>query len=122
MAYNIPKDMTDLFPATCDLNDINENQSAYWSTYIPFPQSSSAVSSEGTSSFLPGITSLGFFMRNHVKSTVYQSQVTEIDDLKRRIMDSITTVHADMLLRTWQELEYRLDIVRATKGAHIEVS
>jgi hypothetical protein len=26
-----------------------------------------------------------------------------------------------MLHRTWQELEYRLDALRATKGAHIEV-
>jgi hypothetical protein len=30
-------------------------------------------------------------------------------------------IPADMLHRTWQELEYRLDILRATKGAHIEV-
>jgi hypothetical protein len=29
-------------------------------------------------------------------------------------------IHADMLLRTWKELEYRLDIC-ATKGAHTEV-
>ena len=27
----------------------------------------------------------------------------------------------DMLARTWQEIEYRLDIVRATNGAHIEM-
>ena len=26
-----------------------------------------------------------------------------------------------MLINTWQELEYRLDICRATVGAHIEV-
>ena len=26
-----------------------------------------------------------------------------------------------MLINTWQELEYRLDIFRATAGAHIEV-
>ena len=26
-----------------------------------------------------------------------------------------------MLINTWQELEYRLDICRATTGAHIEV-
>jgi hypothetical protein len=28
---------------------------------------------------------------------------------------------ADMLHRTWQELEYHLDLLCATKGAHIEV-
>jgi len=26
-----------------------------------------------------------------------------------------------MLIKTWQELEYRLDTCRATTGAHIEV-
>jgi hypothetical protein len=70
----------------------------------------------------PGITPLGFFMRSHVKSTVYPSRVTEIDDLKRRITDSIMTVHADMLLRTWQELAYGLHFLRPTKGVHTEVS
>jgi hypothetical protein len=33
----------------------------------------------------------------------------------------ISAIPADMLRRTWQELEYRLDVLRATKGAHIEV-
>jgi hypothetical protein len=27
----------------------------------------------------------------------------------------------DVLGRVWQELEYRLDVCRATKGAHIEI-
>jgi hypothetical protein len=70
----------------------------------------------------PGITPLGFFMRSHVKSNVYQSRVTEIDDLKRRIKDSIMTVHADILLRTWKELAYGLHIIRPTKGAHTEMT
>jgi hypothetical protein len=37
-------------------------------------------------------------------------------------MDSTMTVHTDMFFRTWQELEYGLDIVRPSKGAHTEVS
>jgi hypothetical protein len=36
-------------------------------------------------------------------------------------MESIKTIHADMFLRTWQELDYRLDIVCASKGAYTEV-
>ena len=31
----------------------------------------------------------------------------------------LITLH--MLINTWQELEYRLDICRATTGTHIEV-
>jgi len=40
---------------------------------------------------------------------------TLVDELKRRIADSIMTVHADMLLRTWQELAYELHFLRPTK-------
>ena len=34
---------------------------------------------------------------------------------------TITTIDEAMLQRTWQEIEYRLDVLRATNGAHIEV-
>jgi hypothetical protein len=44
-----------------------------------------------------------------------------LDDLKTRIRNAISAIPSDMLHRTWQELEYRLDVLRATKGAHIEV-
>jgi hypothetical protein len=42
-------------------------------------------------------------------------------DLKTRIRNAISAIPADMLHRTWKELEYRLDVLRATKGAHLEV-
>jgi hypothetical protein len=32
-----------------------------------------------------------------------------------------SAIPADMLHRTWQELEYRLDVLRATNWAHVEV-
>jgi len=35
--------------------------------------------------------------------------------------DDVELITPDMLINTWQELEYRLDICRATTGAHIEV-
>jgi hypothetical protein len=43
-----------------------------------------------------------------------------IDDLKTRIRNETSYIPADMLHRIWQELEYRLDVLRVTKGAHIE--
>ena len=67
------------------------------------------------------ITPVDFFMCGYVKNIVYHSPVTSINDLKMHIMDSIITIHADMLLRTWQELDYKLDIIHANKGAHNEV-
>ena len=55
------------------------------------------------------------------KSDVQTTKVRDIDDLKQRISNVITTIDEAMLQRTWQEIEYRLDVLRATNGAHIEV-
>jgi hypothetical protein len=54
---------------------------------------------------------MDFFLWGYVKSNVFRTPVNGLDDLKT----------SDMLHRTWQELEYRLDVLCATKGAHIEV-
>ena len=35
--------------------------------------------------------------------------------------DDLELITAHMLINTWQELEYRLNVCRATTGAHIEV-
>ena len=43
-----------------------------------------------------------------------------IPDLKNRITVAMETITLDMLIRVWQELYYRLDVCRVTKGAHIE--
>jgi hypothetical protein len=43
-----------------------------------------------------------------------------LDDLKQRITIAAAGVDEDMLTRVWQEFDYRVDICRVTKGAHIE--
>jgi hypothetical protein len=68
------------------------------------------------------ITPLDFFLWGYVKSNVFRTSVNGLDDLKTRIRNAISAFPADMLHRRWQELEYRLDVFRATKGAHNEVS
>jgi hypothetical protein len=47
--------------------------------------------------------------------------VTSLDELKLRIVAAIETITPQMLENTWREIEYCLDILHATKGAHIEV-
>jgi hypothetical protein len=42
-------------------------------------------------------------------------------DLTQRIIEAVELITPHVLINTWQELEYRLDICRATTGAHIEV-
>jgi hypothetical protein len=47
--------------------------------------------------------------------------VTSLGELKLRIVAAIETVTPQMLENSCREIEYRLDILRATKGAHVEV-
>jgi hypothetical protein len=37
-----------------------------------------------------------------------------------RIIAAVMNIDAPMLTRVWQELEYRIDVCRITRGAHIE--
>ncbi|KFM68381.1 hypothetical protein X975_26436, partial [Stegodyphus mimosarum] len=69
----------------------------------------------------PDITPLDFFLWGFVKDSVYRRRVSNMDDLKARMTTAIASVDADMLAGTWREIEYRLDILRATERAHVEV-
>jgi hypothetical protein len=42
-------------------------------------------------------------------------------NLKARITDAFATITEDMLENTWREIDYRLDVLRATKGANVKV-
>ncbi|KFM56612.1 hypothetical protein X975_18900, partial [Stegodyphus mimosarum] len=64
----------------------------------------------------PDITPLDFFLWGFVKDNVHRRRVSNMDDLKGRITTAVASVDADMLAGTWREIEYRLDILRATKG------
>jgi hypothetical protein len=44
----------------------------------------------------------------------------DLADLKARIITAVQTIDAAMLTRVWQELEYRTDVYRVTRGAHME--
>jgi hypothetical protein len=69
----------------------------------------------------PDLTSCGFFLWGHIKNLVYVPPVPrDIDELKRRISEAAASVTADMLERVCQEMEYRIDVCRVAKGAHIE--
>jgi hypothetical protein len=69
----------------------------------------------------PDITPLDFFLWRYVKDHVYAPPVPDIATLRTRISAFLEEVDAAMLQRVWMELEYRLDVLRVTKGAHIEV-
>lgn len=64
---------------------------------------------------------LDFFLWGHLKSIVYSEKICNIAHLRQRIVEALASVTPDMLLNTWKETEYRLDVARATNGAHIEL-
>jgi len=39
---------------------------------------------------------------------------------KALLCSTVKNIDAPMLTRVWQELEYRIDVCRVTRGAHIE--
>ena len=66
----------------------------------------------------PPLTS---FYGGCVKDKVFSKPAPDITNLKARITDAFATITEDMLENTWRETDYLLDVLRATKGAHVEV-
>jgi len=48
------------------------------------------------------------------------THLQDLADLKPRIIAAVKNVVAPLLTRVWQELEYRIDVCRVTRDAHIE--
>jgi len=65
----------------------------------------------------PWILFMGGMLRT--KCFGHQFQILQI--WRQEITDDFVTVTEDMLENTWREIDYRLDVLRATKGAHVEV-
>jgi len=61
----------------------------------------------------------GFLIINVCIKGRHQFQILQI--WKARITDAFVSITEDMLENTWRETDYRLDVLRATKGARVEV-
>jgi hypothetical protein len=70
---------------------------------------------------LSGPVASGILILGYVKQITYRVRIHSIQHLKRRIKEHAAVGTADILGRVWQEMEYRLDICRATNGVHIEL-
>jgi len=64
---------------------------------------------------------LDVFLWRYVKDKVFSTPVPDITTLKARMTDAFATITEVVLENTWRETDYRLDALRATKGAHVEV-
>jgi len=69
----------------------------------------------------PDLTPLNFFAWGFIKDVVYRRKVRDLADLRQRIIEAVERITPHMLINTWQEPEYRLDICRATTSANTEV-
>ena len=69
----------------------------------------------------PDLTPLDFFLWGYVKDRVYRVKIKDLTHLMTRITDVINSIRPEMLANVWRELEYRLDVCRATNGSHIEL-
>ena len=62
-----------------------------------------------------------FSRGGYIKNIVYAEKIRNIQHLQERITSAIEIVTRDMIQKTWQEIEFRLDVSRATNVAHIEM-
>ena len=69
----------------------------------------------------PDITPCDFFLWRYVKERVYVPPLpADLDELTNRITPAVSSVTEGTLRRVWDELSYRVDVVRAAGGGHIE--
>ena len=67
------------------------------------------------------MTPCDFFLWVYVKERVYVPPLpADLDELTNRITAAINSVTEDTFRRVWDELSYRVDVVRAAGGGHTE--
>jgi hypothetical protein len=56
-----------------------------------------------------------------VKDTVFVPLLpADLQNLRNRIIAAMALVDRDILTRVWNEMDYRKDVCRISKGGHIE--
>jgi hypothetical protein len=62
-----------------------------------------------------------YFLWGFMKYVVYASEVRELRHLRERINTSVVVATPKMIQQTWNEIEYRPYVCRATDGTHIGI-
>ena len=69
----------------------------------------------------PDMTPCDFLLWGYVKERVYVPPLpADLDELTNRITAAVMSVTEDTLRRVWAEFSYRVDVVCAAGGGHIE--
>ena len=69
----------------------------------------------------PDLSPVDSFLWGYIKNIVYAEKIRNIQQLQERITSAIETVTRDMIQKTRQEIEFRLDVSRATNGVLTEM-
>jgi hypothetical protein len=69
---------------------------------------------------IPRQTPCDFSLWRYVKDCVYVPLPADLDELRNRITAAVNSVTEDTLRRIWDEFSYRVDVVCAAGGGHIE--
>ena len=64
--------------------------------------------------------SLWLLCNVHFVQSTQRTRLRDLADLEAWIIAAVKNIDAPMLKRVWQELEYRIDVCRVTRGAHIK--
>jgi len=69
----------------------------------------------------PHLTLCEFFLWGYIKDRVYVLPMPrDLPQLRQRIVEAVAAIDRQILQSVWQELDYRIDICRVTKGENIE--
>jgi hypothetical protein len=69
----------------------------------------------------PDLTPCDFLLWGYVKDKVYMPPLPrDLPELRQKIVAAVDTINVDMLQHVWQELDYRIDVCRVTRGGHME--
>ncbi|GBM14747.1 hypothetical protein AVEN_72015-1 [Araneus ventricosus] len=69
----------------------------------------------------PELTPRDFILWGYVMDKIFVTPMpTTLQALQERITAAVTDFDGNMLLNVWAELDYRWDVCRVTKDAHIE--
>ena len=69
----------------------------------------------------PDVTPLDFFFWGYVKDCVFRTPVTNIEDRKQRITNTVTLCNPNKLANAWVELRRRLYFLHENDGQSYEL-
>ena len=67
----------------------------------------------------PDLSPLDFYLWGHLKAVVYQVKIRDINHLKERITNAITSITSQVLMRVHQQWETRIKMCFRNNGNHI---